>query len=124
MTEKCPPECQVKLNNIDKQIEDLKGTDGKQWEVFDQKIVTVEAQLMDRVKSRTLIALFGVLVTIFLAIMALTFSTLSNGQQQAVKKMEKFHTQHSMQMNKIERQMVKVETELENHTDRHNSDGP
>jgi len=115
LTEKCPPECRVKLNGIDKQINDLKITDKDQWDKFE----TVEAQVIERVRSKTLIALFGVLVTIFLAIMALTFSTLSNGQQQAVKKMEKFHTQSSIQMNMIERQMVKVETELENHTERH-----
>ncbi len=124
MTDKCPPECQVKLLNIDKQLVELKDMDTKQWEVFDQKIISVEAQVVERVKTRTLIALFGIVVTVFLAIMALTFSTLSNGQQQAVKKMERFHTQSSIQMNKIERQMVKIETELENHTERHNSDGP
>jgi len=119
----CPPECKVKLNNIDKQIEDLKGTDGKQWEVFDQKIQTVESQMMDRVKSKTLIALFGVLVTVFLAIMALTFTSLSSGQKQAVAKLESYHSQSTNQMNKIEREMVKVSTQLENHTTRHDGEG-
>lgn len=123
MTDNCPPDCQVKLLNIDKQLVDLKEMDTKQWEVFDQKIVTMEAKVSERVKTRTLIALFGILVTVFLAIMALTFSTLSNGQQQTVQKLEKFHTQSTIQMNKIERQMVKVETELENHTNRHERDG-
>ena len=115
MTEKCPPECRVKLNGIDKNINDLKTTNKEQWDKF----ATVEAQVIERVKSKTLIALFGILVTVFLAIMALTFSTLSNGQQQAVQKIEKFHAQSTLQFNKLERQMVKVETELENHTERH-----
>lgn len=124
MTDQCPPECKVKINGINYQIAELKDTDKKQWEVFDQKIHVVESQVMDRVKSKTLIALFGILVTVFLAIMALTFSTLSNGQQQATEKMEKFHTQSAIQMNKIERQIVKIETELENHTERLRRDNP
>lgn len=122
MTEKCPPECQVKLNGINTNIGELKETDKKQWEVFDQKIHDVEILVLDRVKSKTLIALFGILVTVFLAIMALTFTSLSSGQKQAVLKLESYHSQSTTQMNKIEREMVKVVTELENHTTRHDGD--
>ncbi len=119
MAEKCPPECQVKLNGFTNQINELKNTDKDQWDKFE----TVESQMMDRVKSKTLIALFGVLVTVFLAIMALTFTNLSSGQKQAVQKLEKYHSQSATQMNKIEREMVKVTTQLENHTQRHDGDG-
>lgn len=109
MTEKCPPECQVKLNNIDKQIDDLKGTDGKQWEVFDNKIVNVEAMVIDRVKTKTLVAIFGVIVTIFLVIMSMTFNTLHSGQLQV-----------QSQLKNVEHQMVKVTTKLDLHTNDHN----
>lgn len=123
MAEKCPPECQVKINGINTNITELKETDKKQWEVFDQKIHDVENLVFDRVKSKTLIALFGVIVTVFLAIMALTFTSLSSGQKQAVSKIEKYHSQSTTQMNKIEREMVKVSTQLENHTTRHDGEG-
>jgi len=119
----CPPECKVKLNGIDTTITELKETDKKQWEVFDQKIHDVENLVFDRVKSKTLIALFGIMVTVFLAIMALTFTSLSSGQKQAVSKLETYHSQSTTQMNKIEREMVKVVTELENHTSRHDGEG-
>lgn len=122
MTDTCPPECRVKINGINDNITELKETDKKQWEVFDQKIHDVEALVFDRVKSKTLIALFGVVVTVFLAIMALTFTSLSSGQKQAVSKLETYHSQSTKQMNKIEREMVKVVTELENHTERHDGD--
>lgn len=122
MTDQCPPECKVKLNGINTNIAELKETDKKQWEVFDQKIHDVENLVFDRVKSKTLIALFGVIVTVFLAIMALTFTSLSSGQKQAVLKLERYHSQSATQMNKIEREMVKVVTELENHTTRHDGD--
>ena len=122
MTEQCPAECRVKINGINENIGELEETDKKQWEVFDQKIHDVEALVFDRVKSKTLIALFGVIVTIFLAIMALTFTSLSSGQKQAVLKLESYHSQSTKQMNKIEREMVKVVTELENHTTRHDGD--
>lgn len=122
MVDTCPPECKVKINGINTQITELKDTDKKQWEIFDQKIHNVEALVFDRVKSKTLIALFGVVVTVFLAIMALTFTSLSSGQKQTVKKLESYHSQSTTQMNKIEREMVKVVTELENHTERHDGD--
>lgn len=123
MADQCPPECKVKLDGINTNIGELKETDKKQWEVFDQKIHDVESLVLDRVKSKTLIALFGILVTVFLAIMALTFTTLSSGQKQAVLKLESYHSQSTTQMNKIEREMVKVVTELENHTTRHDGEG-
>jgi len=122
MVDTCPPDCKVKINGINENIGELKETDKKQWEVFDQKIHDVEALVFDRVKSKTLIALFGVIVTIFLAIMALTFTSLSSGQKSAVLKLESYHSQSTKQMNKIEREMVKVVTELENHTSRHDGD--
>lgn len=122
MADECPAECKVRLDGISQQIGELKGTDTKQWEVFDQKIHDVESLVFDRVKSKTLIALFGVIVTVFLAIMALTFTSLSSGQKQAVLKLEKYHSQSQTQMNKIEREMIKVVTELENHTTRHDGD--
>lgn len=110
MDQKCPPECQVKLNNIDKQIEDLKGIDGKQWEVFDQKITSMEKEMFDRVKTKTLIAVFGVIVTIFLAIMAMTFSTLHNGQKDGIQEIQS-----------VQKQMIRVTTQLEQHTEHHNN---
>ena len=122
MPEKCPAECKVRINGINTTITELKDTDKKQWEVFDQKIHDVEILVLDRVKSKTLIALFGVVVTIFLAIMALTFTSLSGGQKQAVAKLESYHSQSTKQMNNIERAMVKVSTQLENHTTRHDGD--
>ena len=118
--EKCPPECNVKLNGLDKQIKELKEMDAKQWEVFDQKFQGVEGQMLDRVKTRTLVALFGIVVTIFLAIMALTFSTLSNGQNQAVQKLENFQQQTNVQLMGLQREMVKQTVKLEEHTDHHN----
>lgn len=118
--EKCPPECNVKLNGLDKQINELKEMDAKQWEVFDQKFQGVEGQMLDRVKTRTLVALFGIVVTIFLAIMALTFSTLSNGQERAVQKLEKFEQQTNVQLMSLQREMVKQTVKLEEHTDHHN----
>jgi hypothetical protein len=111
LTEKCPPECQVKLNNFFNQINELKETDKKQWEVFDTKIVTVEAMVIDRVKTKTLVAIFGVIVTIFLVIMSMTFTTLHSSQKMV-----------QTQLSSVEREMVKVSTKLDIHTDDHNGD--
>ncbi len=117
MADQCPPECKVKINGINQNIKELKETDKKQWEVFDQKIHDVEVQVIERVKTKTLIALFGVIVTVFLAIMALTFNTLHSGQKEAVQQMRTDNAQVQQQMGSLERQMVKVVTQLEFHTE-------
>ena len=116
MADTCPPDCKVKINGINTTITELKETDKKQWEVFDQKIHDVESLVFDRVKTKTLVALFGVVVTIFLAIMALSFNALHSGQQNAVVKLDKMNDQHTEQMGKIEREVVKLGTQLEERT--------
>ncbi len=116
MADQCPPECKVKINGINQNIAELKETDKKQWEVFDQKIHDVEGQVIERVRTKTLIALFGVIVTLFLAIMALTFNTLHSGQKEAALQVRTSNTLVQQQMGSLERQMVKVVTQLEFHT--------
>jgi hypothetical protein len=109
----CPPECKVKINGIKQDITDLKATDQKQWEVFDQKILDVGNATMDRVKTKTLIALFGVVVIVFLAIMGMTFRTLSSGQDKALIKLDHIDDRHQKQMVKIEREVVRLGTLVE-----------
>lgn len=108
LTEKCPPECQVKLNGITNTIKELKDTDKEQWDKFEY----VEGQVFDRVKIKTLVAIFGVIVTVFLVIMSMTFTTLYSSQKQV-----------QIQLKAVEHQMVKVSTKLDLHTNDHNGGG-
>ena len=80
----CPRDCRVRLEGLEKGKDELKAEDAKQWEHFSERIHEVEGAVTERVKTKTLIALFGVLCSVLLAILGFSFSSLKTGQKEAV----------------------------------------
>jgi len=109
---KCPPECEVRLGAFEKAVEELKGMDIKQWEVFDGKIHDVEIAVTERVRTRTLIAVLGLVCTILLAILGLSFNSIKTGQEDAVSKLERVHDDVAV----VQQGLTVVQTQLEERT--------
>ena len=80
---KCPPECDIQLKQLKDDITKLEGMDKTQWEVFDAKIHGLEVAVSERVRVRTLIALVGIVVSVILTLLGLTFTSLRTGQNDA-----------------------------------------
>lgn len=100
----CPRECDFQLKTLFKKydqlrkdhvkhIDELKMMDAKQWEAFDTKIHDLEGAVSERVRIRTLVAIFGVLCSVLLAILGFSFSSLKTSQKETVVELREVHKQ-------------------------------
>ena len=119
MKPKCPPECEVKLNRYEKDIEELKGVDSGQWE----RIHLVEGAVTERVRIRTLIVVVGIVVSAGLTILGWTFTNLKDGQQGAVAEMIRSHEKVAVaieqvhdEVETVQQELTRVATQLEERT--------
>ena len=103
--EKCPKECQLKLDVNAGDIEELKGMNTTQWEQIDK-----------RVKVGTLLTVTSIVVGILGALLGAIYFQISQVRAE-VSGVED-------QMHKVQVNVVRLETKLDIHTDTHNSRHP
>jgi hypothetical protein len=88
----CPPECNLKVKNnkerldkIDKIIE----TKAKElWEKRDEDYKHWEAEMSERPRTRTLVWVFGPILTLLLFFIAFSFNSIKEGQTDAIKSLK------------------------------------
>jgi hypothetical protein len=116
----CPPECQKELKHLWKKFDsltqvrkeawfDCKGEQTKQWEIIDSNYKHWEAEVGMRVKTQTLITVVGIVVTIVLALLGLSFRSLNSGLDKTLVSQDTLHKDVAMMQRTVDRMQVQME---------------
>lgn len=127
--QKCPPECQVELRTLHKKSNDIcdarerawqnyRQEQTKQWEIIDQNYKTLEKEVNMRVKTQTLVAVFGIITTVLLTLIGLTFDSLHSAQENAVKQLKESRQEQLAVITKNQDRIEETLKELDRKVDR------
>jgi len=117
----CPPECQKDLKHLWKKLDSVLDTrkdyqskvdfeQTKQWEIIDTNYKHWEVEVGMRVKTQTLIAVVGIVVTIVLALLGISFHSLSSSLGKTLVSQEAMRNEVVAVQRSVDRMEVKVES--------------
>lgn len=117
----CPPECKQEQRHLWKKIDSLvqsrkdcqavmKNEQVEQWKIIDTNYKHWEAEMSLRVKTQTLIAVVGVVMTIVLALLGLSFHSLSGAMEKQLTSQDAIHSDVSTMQRAVDRMEVQLES--------------
>jgi hypothetical protein len=117
----CPPECQKELKHLWKKFDsltqmrkdawsDCKTEQIKQWEIIDNNYKHWEGEVGMRVKTQTLIAVVGIVVTIVLGLLGISFRSLSSSLDKTLISQQAVRSEVIAVQRSVDRMEVKVES--------------
>lgn len=89
---KCPPECEFRLDT------------------YKEDIDTLEGEMKERPRTRTLFLIFGPIITLMLFFVGWSFSSIKDGQTQALSTLEHHQTES---MATLKSSQEKIESKLD-----------
>jgi hypothetical protein len=115
----CPPECEVKLKNYKERLDNhgglIESKTKELWEKRDEDYKHWEAEMGERPKTKTLVWVFGPIITLLLFFIGFSFNSIKDGQKSAIATLEK-HQEESLET--LEENQEKIEESLRIVSDR------